>query len=88
LRAARKSDTAQRTASELADLAARYRDPSRDVGNLAPGEELFRPEPVTEIPMNPWSADDLIAAHRQRNAMHTAATPKPGPFRHSINRRG
>jgi hypothetical protein len=69
-------------------LAARYRDRNAIVGNLEPGATLFRPEPVETIPMNPWSADELIAAHRQRNAMRVAAPPKAGPFRHSIHRRG
>jgi hypothetical protein len=43
-------------------LAARYRDPSRDVGNLEPGATLFRPEPVESFPFCPYSADQIIAA--------------------------
>jgi hypothetical protein len=35
-----------------------------------------------------YSADELIAIHRQRNGMRTAAPRKAGPFRHSIHRRG
>jgi hypothetical protein len=69
-------------------LATRYRDRNAQVGNLEPGATLFRPEPVETFPMNPYSADELIAIHRQRNGMRTAAPRKAGPFRHSIHRRG
>jgi hypothetical protein len=51
----------------------RYRDPSRDVGNLMPGEMLFRPEPVETFPMNPYSWDELMALHRTRNTFRGAA---------------
>ena len=50
------------------------RDPSRDVGNLQPGETLFRTEPVGTFPMNPYSWDELIALHRTRNTFRGAAT--------------
>jgi hypothetical protein len=60
-------------------LPARYRDPSRDVGNLEPGATLFRPEPVEVIPMRiigDYQAElDRIRAH---NFAHAYAAP---PFR-------
>jgi hypothetical protein len=54
-------------------LPARYRDPSRDVGNLAPGEDLLRPAPVETFPMNPYSWDELMALHRTRNTFREPA---------------
>jgi hypothetical protein len=63
-------------------LAARYRDPSRDVGNLEPGATLFRPEPVESFPFCPYSADQIIAAHRLRNASRVPPPPRAGSFRH------
>jgi hypothetical protein len=71
-------------------MAARYRDHNVQVGNLMPGEALFRPEPVETIPMNPYSWDELIAIHRMRNTFREAAPAavRIAPFRHSIHRRG
>jgi hypothetical protein len=71
-------------------LASRYVDPAKSLGNLEPGEMLFRPAPVEVIPMTPYSADELIAAHRAHHRGRGSA-PAPfrsAPYRHRSLRRG
>jgi hypothetical protein len=61
----------------------RHRDHNDVVGNLPEGATLFGPEPIDTFPMNPWSADELIAIHRTRNSFRDAAPAafRSAPFR-------
>ena len=67
----------------------RYVDPESAKGNLRPpgervgGEPIEYAPPVLETyPFCPYSAEQIIAAHRQRNAWRAAPAPRIAPFRH------
>jgi hypothetical protein len=68
-------------------MAARYRDPENDRGNLTPrlepGEVLveYAAPVVDQFPVYPHSFDEIIALHRERNASRVPPPPRPGPFR-------
>lgn len=66
----------------------RWIDPEKAKGNLPPGELREYRAPITEThPLNPYSWDEIIAAHRARNASRVAPPPRPAPFRNRSLRR-
>jgi hypothetical protein len=66
----------------------RWIDPEKAKGNLPPGELAEYAAPIVAIhPFYPYSADELIEAHRARNASRVAPPVRPGPFRHRTIRR-
>lgn len=67
----------------------RYVDPESAKGNLRPpgervgGEIVEYAPPVLEtFPFNPYTAAEIIAAHRHRNAWRDPPAPRSAPFRH------
>jgi hypothetical protein len=78
-------------------LAARFRDPEAARGNLAPPGEPVAGEMPAEyagrigetIPAQLYTADELIAMHRQRNVERRPPRPSIAPFNtHRSLRRG
>jgi hypothetical protein len=57
-------------------------------GEVTPGELVEYAAPITEtFPEHGWSGEQIIALHRQHNAMRVAPPPRPGPFvRRSLRR--
>jgi hypothetical protein len=72
-------------------LASRYVDPAKSLGNRAPDEPLFRPEPLEVIPGRSFSYEDELARIRQiwSHAAAGARASRPSaPFRTRSLRRG
>jgi hypothetical protein len=74
-------------------MAARYRDPENDRGNLTPslepGEVLveYAAPIVDQFPVYPYSREQILELHRQRNASRVAPPVRIAPFiRRSLRR--
>ena len=74
-------------------MAARYRDPENDRGNLTPslepGEVLveYAAPIVDTFPAQPYSREQILELHRLHNANRVAPRPLPAPFRRRSLRR-
>jgi hypothetical protein len=73
-------------------MAARYRDPENDRGNLTPSLEPgelveYRPRIVDTIPEHAMSGEEILELHRQRNLARVPPPVRIAPFRrHSLRR--
>jgi hypothetical protein len=51
-------------------------------GERTPGELVeYAPPIVDTFPVTPYSFDEIVALHRQRNASRVPPPPHPGAFR-------
>jgi hypothetical protein len=55
-----------------------------NAGERSPGEHVveYAAPIVDQFPVTPYSAEEIIAAHRMHNASRVAPAPRPAPFHH------